>query len=57
MKLAVIKEKDSNEHRVAITPEIIGDYIIANDFPLSAEISGVNFAYKDGAAFISAIIR
>jgi NAD(P) transhydrogenase subunit alpha len=27
MKLAVIKEKDSNEHRVAITPEIVGDYI------------------------------
>jgi len=27
MKLAVIKEKDANERRVAITPEIIGDYI------------------------------
>lgn len=27
MKLAVIKEKDANEHRVAITPEIVADYI------------------------------
>ncbi len=27
MKLAVIKERDANERRVAITPEIIGDYI------------------------------
>ncbi len=27
MKLAVIKEKVLNEHRVAITPEIVGDYI------------------------------
>ncbi len=59
MKLAVIKEKDANERRVAITPEIIGDYvklgIEVNIEKESGEAAGFSDeAYKQAGAKIGA---
>jgi H+-translocating NAD(P) transhydrogenase subunit alpha len=47
MKLAVIKEKDSNENRVAITPELVVGYIkLGLDIHIEKS-SGVNAGFSD----------